>query len=276
MSFDPVGERVSALPPKKDAAITLKRRSSGDHPACIITLRKTFVAELDDIKSGCPVQLLIGSDDDRGKIRLVFKGDGKTAHVFAPKLGGVKIDLGYVKQFPDASKARIEVNARKITVRVVEIDLPDWDKVGEPEPKKKRPPREPEPVVLQTAKLAPRASSGLVPRRAAPAAPPPREPISSMNGIPVMKDGVLLNFDPPQITHEGKIVGLTDRQAHFLKVLVRALGGIMVTADILGRMEMDVSAGMLFDDFRALNGPLEAIGLRLGHQKNFGYVLSKR
>lgn len=285
MPFETVGERVPAVAPRKDATIQLKVRANATHPTCLISIRKPLAERL-DLKDGMPVELQIGTGEDYGKARIAFGEDAKakTTKVVTNRMGGARLDFGFVKQLPDVSKAKVEIDAKILFMRMVELALPDWEKVDAGRPRVRQAKEEPPPE--REAPPPERKRPELTPRRAPP---PPPAPPAHVNGvipgtttaarkadIPISREGVTITFDPPELRYEGQSLALDDRQARFLGVLVRAIGGIMTTGDILHKMDSHETPGIIHDVcFRKLVSPLEAIGLRLGHQRNFGYQLSR-
>lgn len=264
MPFEEVAERVSARFEPPPCTMRLKIRARGK-PACVVTLRKKLMEEL-GWKKSTNVSLALGTGEDAGKARITLSASGPF-RLKILKFSG-QIDLGYVAAFGDVPKVSVAAPATKLNGTAIELKLPDWsaveDDVAAPEDDAEDDGAATVPATRPPAPPAQRAVQ-------APAAPR-REP------EPAARNGVRVTFGAkPAIYHDDRSLALTERQAIVLAILTRALGNIMLTADIIQRADLPASNGatMISDVFVAVEQPLEKIGLKMRFVPKMGYSLAK-
>lgn len=278
MPFEEITEGVSSRPEQAPASIRLRRRRGGK-PGCIVGLRRVLMTDIG--WKDCDVVLLIGNGDDTGKIRLKKTAKGKgLAPLRSMKSGSAVVDLGFVSSFGERPKLGVPIDAKKVSDGVIELTLPDWSKVeDEPEDAPasdgddEEEPAPPHPQFTQAA------------RPAAPAAQitkPAQNGSSARSQTPatsVEKAGVVVTVHPlsSSISCDGDGIKITERQANFLGALTRSIGSIVVTGNLIDKMDLPQSGGasIVADEYAALAPKLLEIGLKLRTIPKMGYSLSK-
>ena len=276
MPFDEITERVSSRPEQAPASIRLRRRRGGK-PGCIIGLRRVLMTDIG--WKDCDVVLLIGNGDDAGKIRLKKMAKGKgLAPLRSMKSGSAVVDLGFVSSFGEMPKLGVPIEAKKLSDGMIELTLPDWTKVeDEPEDAPAADDDEEEPA-------PPRPQFSPTVRPAAPAPTPrvaqnggasrPQAPATSIE-----KAGVVVTVHPlsSSISCDGDGIKISERQANFLGALTRSIGSIVVTGNLIDKMDLPQSGGasIVADEYAVLAPMLLEIGLKLRTIPKMGYSLSK-
>lgn len=281
MPFVDVAERVSTRPEQLPASIRLKLRKSG-RPACVVGLRRVILQKAK--WTSCDVKLQIGSGEDAGKMRLCKAPEGQgVAPLRFLKKDSAVVDLGFIAAFGMKPKVSTAIEAKIVDPNTIELMLPNWeevaDAVDDDDPEEDPPARAAAP---EPEKFRPEPRSPSLDNRAPrPQTPPLRignGHEAAKNAPPIEKFGVRVLFGPtPAIFYDGENLPLSDRQATFLGHLVRGLGQIMLTADLVQRMDIPASGGaaIVADEFEALKPRLAEIGLGLRHVQKMGYSLSK-
>lgn len=254
MSFD---LHIVTKPNDLPATISLRRGKNG--VTCYVSVRLDTLRAIGGAdKSGYDV--LIGRDDDAGKMRVRVNKDGRAT---GRRMRGVLIfNLGRVAGFPDQECDKQRCDAKAIGADTIEIALPQWgalpaaDEVADEEP--------------------------VAPARAAPVHTPAvgnGVPQKSGSGPKVLKDGIALDltFDDESISFKKKTMDLTTRQAAIAAALLRAMpnhvGRDFLCKNLLAEIPAHTREVSLDLIFRDLEKALSGVGLELKITKGVGAAI---
>lgn len=122
MAFEKL--EVVVAPSRKGlpASITLTCQGGG-RPAFSLALSQTFTAQA-GFAAGEKFDLLVGTGDDQGVVRLVRNEDGLIEAQDAK--GGLKFRAGHIERFGLAKRKKEYCAAEVVTFDSVEITLPPW------------------------------------------------------------------------------------------------------------------------------------------------------
>lgn len=282
MSFEEIETRPGKASGEQ-ASITLfvAGGASARLPNALVSIGSQIGSRLNWQGKGT-VALQIGRGPDSGKIRLSARPGAPYTIRPMRHPGTWQVQLGHVPEFGNKAERKRMTTARLVDPQTVEIDLPAWQEAA--------------PAAAQKAAQAARefADAAQVPRApenapVKPAAPklppapqlPQPEPAFAdherpgRGGRTVSKDDVTLKVGgskPYSISNGRSGLCLNDMQADFLEPLVRALGALIPTAQIVQQAGLRAEECTWLDcDLRPL---LKTIGLHLSKHGPF-YSLKK-
>ncbi|MGD9766796.1 MAG: hypothetical protein AB7U62_04055 [Pseudolabrys sp.] len=272
MGWDAVQER-NDVSPKHDAEVRNVCRAKAKRPSLQVTLRGDLVRSL-NWASGIAVGLLVGTGEHAGRIRLLHGAQGGIAKARRIGKGSTLcIDFGYVKAFADSfdggpCRAQVIDNA-------VELELPARDDDGDAD-EASQPTASPtlatKPVTAAPKAVKPKAPGTL--RTSAPAA----SPVVS-DGTVFELQGVAVNTtrEEETVSHAGRVMDLTGRQAQFVIMMLRAAPTPVAKEFVRDRLFGDAKAAGVQLDLLAsdLQKGLVAVGLDMHVVKGVGYTLRK-
>lgn len=124
-TFEEFTERAETS--KGDASVKLRARKTDGRPALIVSFRKKFIeANPLPIAHQDRVDVLIGTGDSAGKLRL-RKTKGKGCGAFRrTRLGGFTVDCGFISALPAERRPKAYVEA-VIVDGCIEVTLPSDD-----------------------------------------------------------------------------------------------------------------------------------------------------
>lgn len=262
------------------ASLRIKRKKSSEMPGVMLGLKSEVIQEAGWTEDWpTHVELLIGTGEDNGKIRLVPAARG----AYVKRIGGGRgniimrgaaLDLGYVEPLGREERDKTSAVACILDSGGIEIELPDWtlDK-SEQKPKDEELPN---PMTSRSHVEGKMIASH--PRMPSPG--PATKPNGRSRKI-VEKLGVLLDasIDPPVIlSHNGERLELTKKQAAILAPLVLGLGGLILTSDLItasSKAGCALSASQIADEADELSPCLADLALKLAHTPKMGYTLRK-
>lgn len=120
MAISASGTSTNQWPASATLSVT-----GGGRPALWISLAPYFAAEI-KVKHGDKFDLLIGSDDDQGTVRLVPNPAGLLAARRNAKTTGVKFFCGHIERFGTEKSRKQWCAAEVVDGGAIEITLPPW------------------------------------------------------------------------------------------------------------------------------------------------------
>lgn len=130
MPFDVVEVRVKSGRTGLPASVRLSKRGGGGSPSCLVSINGAFSSQL-KIKEKDRFELMLGSGEHRGLLRLKRKADG----IIKPRMckgSAVSFDLGYIERFGDEAEEKQYVRAQAIDADTFEVVMPAW---ADPKPR---------------------------------------------------------------------------------------------------------------------------------------------
>jgi hypothetical protein len=123
MAFERLNIRGSAKHDQSLAHITLGYVGGSKLTSTVISLHRDLVAEA-GFTSDTRLEVLIGTDDDAGKLRLVGDPAGRARMRTLKSTGAWFVNLGHVEAFGIERRKREGTSARVIARGAVEVDIP--------------------------------------------------------------------------------------------------------------------------------------------------------
>jgi hypothetical protein len=247
----------SAKGPVLPASMSLSSRSSG--PSVKVSLMPAFVKEA-GIAAKSRFDVMIGTDDDSGKLRIIAAKGGSIVSHIVEKSGGLGFYLGVVPAIGMSPHKRLRTDARVIEPGCVEIDIPEFQfpKLLAPPAKTVQtpePPAKPAPVNKPAAPL----------KRTAGAA-------DTVNGI-----AIDLTLDSETVSFKGSSIEVTTRQAKMVRLLARPRPAPVAVSFLIGALwdgkPPQNAQAQIITMAGDLTVPLKQIGLDLKLVKGVGYQL---
>lgn len=256
MAFEQVEVHFAKAGPRSPAAVTLYRHANSDKPAgTAISLRADIVSGA-GFTPESTFNLLIGRDDDAGKLRLVAAKDGSVRAVFMKRTNAFFVRLGWVAAIGSEPCARTETTARIIQKGTVEVDIPNLGAVKLLAPPSK------------SDDDAPAASGD----RASPA-----------NGDEIFLNGITIDLtdENETITFDGEGIAVSTLEAQLVKILARPRPAPVSESFIISNLWEKPAPKNASEQLRQLcvgdlKGGLAKIGLNLNLVKGAGYQLKDR
>jgi len=284
MAWETVAKR-GAVTPEYEAAVRNILRHNAKRPALQITLKGAFTREL-EWKTGHAIGLLVGTGDDSGKVRLIGKTDTVIAHIRRLSHGGMHVDLGHVEQFPENWQRKVQCRATIIDTDTVEITIPEDRSAGDDDDDEEDDDAGEAPVTPPTPKPAPRADAPFMAKPSAhgKAAAPSKSAAPSPSPAPASEyfltvHGITLDLTPDdeKVTHAGKSMELTTRQARLVLMMMRAMPNPVGREFVLNKLFGVSSIGGTQLDLlaRDLQKALVTVGLEMHVAKGVGYTLRR-
>lgn len=271
MAWETVAKR-GAVTPEYEAAVRNILRNNAKRPALQITLKGAFTRAL-EWKTGHAVGLLVGTGDDAGKIRLIGKTNAVIAHIRRLSHGGVHVDLGHVEQFPENWQRKIQCRATIIDPDTVEIVIPEDRSAGDDDDDEE----DDDSGEVAASPPAPRA---VAPDNPAPVAAPAKHAVpghASESHLTLHGITVDLTPDDEKVTHAGKTMELTERQARLVLMMLRAMPSPVGREFVLNKLFGVSSIGSTQLDLlaRDLQKALVTVGLEMHVAKGVGFTLRR-
>lgn len=248
MSFDIIEVRHKTGRNRAPASISLRIRKGGDLPACHIGLTRNLSA-LIALKRGDRMQVLVGTGEHKGLLRLRRDPEKGTAGTRPLGTGAFILNVGHIPHFGLVEVHRHPCEARALDAETLEISLPDW------------------------SKLVP-AQKPAAPESQQRADPPHNGGIAARPPLKILGAVIDSAPDNESIAFRGKTMELTTVQAAFAVTLVRAKGAT-IGRDFLRK---NLVPGKLLTDSMVdavaepgLKQALQAVGLTLRSVKGVGF-----
>lgn len=238
----------SADNPLLPASMSLSKR--GTRPAAKLSLLPAFAVEA-GYKAKARYDILIGKDDDAGKLRIVAAEKGRIVAHTVERSGGLIFHLGYVPAIGTRPHKRVRTEARMVSPGCVEIDVPNFGSAvvdGQ---------EEPTPVTAAAPANGGRRKEGGA---------------KAVNGI-----FIDLTEDEESVTFRGKSTEVTTRQAKFVSLLARPRPQPVAEAFLVGALWDGKPPSNAVDQLKQMAADLQKglspIGLDLRTVKGVGYQL---
>lgn len=251
MAFERIALQLGK--PKASAGITITKNGK-----TVIALRKDLVAKV-GFKSSDTFSVLLGSDEDHGKLRIVKDKAGIACARELSKTGAFFLNLGMVPAIATTPAKQRPIEARVIE-NGIEIDIPPDEG-----PKLLAPP-------------AQRGNSSVIATEAAAPAPAKNKPAT--NGVDLQHfNGITIDFakDAESVAFKGESIEVTARQAEFVKLLARPrpqpVAESFLVAGIWNGKPSATAKEQLKTMAADLQKGLSPIGLNLCLVKGVGYQL---
>jgi hypothetical protein len=219
----------------------------------VVALRKDLVAKA-GFKHDMKFSVLLGVDDDRGKLRILKDKDGTPCARELEKTGAFFFNLGVLPAIGVTPSKQRPAEARCIE-NGIEIDLPPDDG-----PKLLAPP------ARMRAEKPPEAMGGGVTRT------PKADGGETFNGV-----SIDLTEDEESVSFKGKSTEVTTRQAKFVRLLARPRPALVGEAFLIGALWDGKPPRDAAEQLRQMSADLQKglspIGLNLAVVKGVGYQL---
>jgi hypothetical protein len=246
MAFERI--TLAAGPRKAPAGLTITQRGKA-----VVALRKDLVAKA-GFKKEMTFAVLLGVDDDHGKLRIVRDKTGMPCARELEKTGAFFFNLGMIPAIGVTPSKQRPAEARLIE-NGVEIDLPPDDGpklLAPPAPRKELP--------------QPEVSLGGGARRSDGAEG------ETFNGVTID-----LTQDAESVAFKGKAIEVTARQAKFVRLLARPRPSAVGEAFLIGALWDGKPPATAKDQLRTMAADLQKglspIKLNLCAVKGVGYQL---
>jgi hypothetical protein len=260
MAFDKLQIAVrspSSKGPPLPASMSLSSRISG--PAVKVSLTPAFAKE-GGIVAKSRFDVMIGTDDDAGKLRIIAAKGGSIASHIVEKSGGLGFYLGVVPAIGMSPHKRLRTDARVIEPGCVEIDIPQFSF----------------PKLLPTP--AKKVEAPALAENPAPVNKP-AAPMKRTAGTADTVNGVAIDLtqDSETVSFKGSSIEVTTRQAKMVRLLARPRPAPVATSFLIGALwdgKPTQNAQKQIEQMVAdLQAPLKGIGLDLKLVKGVGYQL---
>jgi hypothetical protein len=235
--------------PMLPASMSLSSRASG--PSVKVSLTPAFAAEA-GFSAKSRFDIMLGTDEDFGKLRIVAAKDGRVVSHTVERSGGLGFYLGVVPAIGMSPHARVRADARVIEPGCAEIDIPDFGGPKLLAPPAKKIEARPAPV----AKVAPKKSDAS----------------DTVNGVTID-----LTLDSETVSFKGSPIEVTTRQAKLVRLLARPRPAPVAVSFLVGALwdgkptqNAQKQVEQMVSDLQA---PLKGIGLDLKLVKGVGYQL---
>lgn len=247
-------ERITLATAKSKAPAGLTITQLGKS---VIALRKDLVTQA-GFKKEMKFAILLGTDDDQGKLRIVKDKAGIACARELEKTGAFFFNLGVLPAIGVTPRKQRPAEARCIEDGI-EIDLPPDD-----EPKRLPPPaRSQDEPVRQAAASKPATAGRAQKARAAG---------DTLNGVTID-----LTEDEESITFKGKSTEVTTRQAKLVRLLAKPRPQTVAEAFLIGALWDGKPTKDAAEQLRLIAADLQkglsGIGLDLRLVKGVGYQL---
>ena len=110
----------------RPASASLLDGAGGGRPTLRVSFTKAFL-ETFDVGDGERFKLLLGSDDDKNRIRLVRDQETGVVAAHIGARGGASFNCGHFARFGDEAATKEFCDATIIDKDTVEIVLPPWE-----------------------------------------------------------------------------------------------------------------------------------------------------
>jgi hypothetical protein len=286
MAWDDVEARIPARIQVKQGTISLTRRGKANVVRVNLSLRSELAAAL-GWKGGESVGLQIGSGEHAGRMRIVRGSARAIAQVRESRHGVIRFMFGVVPALGDEEREATPCDASKIDDDTVEVILPDWSAIAHESVDEDQ---------VLTIPLHPRSSAPAKAKAPAPGAPlaapaakpsvmspaAPSKPVAPKGAKVLTLQGVTLdlNEENESISHAGKTMDITQRQAVFFDALLvgmpapidRAFLRKRIFAERANTPQSDVQLDLIARDAKAIAA---SIGLEVVVTKGVGIGLRK-
>lgn len=272
MSWTAISERRMTKP-ERPATIAIFRR--GKHkdvlPAVAITLTRTLATRI-DWQHGAPVALLVGKDQDAGRLRLLRGGEPAVAKVRRFKRGTLFFDLGHLPEIGGEDGQTARVVASIVDDDTVEIMLPDWAHASRSGVEASADDDDDAGEGNDTPPSAPRRRAAAVPATTLPVKANSEQGATTRHGVTIS-----ITPDSETIGFAGREMDLTAHQASLALVLLRAapnfVGHFFARDKVLG-----ANAPRASERFATIVTDLQraaaAVGLKLVSERGHGLRLA--
>ncbi len=237
--------------PKLPASMSISKR--GKRPSVKVSLTPELAAKA-GYAAKARFDIMIGRDDDAGRLRIVPAPAGRLVGQVIKKSGGLGFYLGFVPAIGTAPHRRVRTDARVIEPGVVEVDIPDFGSAAATA-------KEQEPVRGQDHAAA--VGGGA------------RKPVDAgvtLNGVTI--DTTL---DSESVSFKGKSTEVTTRQARLVQLLARPRPAPVADSFLIGALWDGKPPANAADQLRTMAADLQKglspLGLDLRLVKGAGYQL---
>lgn len=128
MAFDKLEALVKSGRAGLPASVALSvmgKSGGGGRPRCRVSFSAAFAAEA-AIKDAERFDVLLGTGEQKGLLRLKRSKKGVAEAMTLPKSGGVSFNLGYIERFGSEPEERQYCNATLVDADTIEVVLPSW------------------------------------------------------------------------------------------------------------------------------------------------------
>lgn len=238
---------------KFPASIVASVHYKGTYPIVVIGIRKILTETL-NWKNGEKIQILLGEDEDKGKLQIVRDISAtKGPAIKTMKKGGVTISIGYREELTKVPRQKVQIFARKIDEDTIEIDLPDWSK--------------------DTADVSNKSVTTAYKEPTLPPQSPSKPPIH-FNGVTISTEK-----EKESVTFKGKSVEVSSRQAQFISLLARTMpkhvAEIFIIDTLWGSKKQPNTESVLKQIKDSCVYDLEPLSLTVVYTKGVGYALKE-
>lgn len=254
MAFERLEVRAVSGKKGSPASMSLSCHAGSSRPAAIVAIGAALALEA-GFTVASRFTILIGNDEDAGRLRIVAEKDGIVA-ARELKGGGLLLNLGYVPAIGVEPCKKKPTDASLVAEHAVEVHIPDFT---EGRPRLLAPPQP-------------------APDRPTPKPAKPAPQVRPESGRGETYHGITIEFaeDEESVSFRGKVVEVTTRQAVLVKLLARPMPQPVAESFLIKACWHPVpkdAAAMLRQMTDDLRSPLASLGLALKAVKGVGYQL---